>query len=123
MVAYEMAEYSILYNEDDEDMPITDGLPTAHRPDEEPLQTVTAGFMCTVCEPTKGLVDIWTTLQHIAKWAKLKGDITCIPSMAGSLVRLLTGDDEDPSQLEISEVASVSPQMCEKLFQKTEVLS
>ena len=114
MIAYGIAEFSTLYNEDEEDMPIADGLPI----NDEPPQTVTAGFMSTVREPANGLVDSWATLQHIAKWAKLKGDITCIPSMAGSLVRLLTGEDEDATQLEYSEVASVSPQVFEKLLAK-----
>ena len=114
MAPYGIAGVSTLYNEDEEDMPIADGLPI----NDEPPQTVTVGFMSTVRAPANGLVDSWATLQHIAKLAKLKGDITGRPSMAGSLVRLLTGEDEDATQLEISEAASVSPQVFEKLLAK-----
>ena len=64
--------------------------------------------MSTGREPTKDLVDSWITVAHIAAWAKLKGEIAWTPSMAGSLIRLLMGEDEDPILLEISELASVA---------------
>ena len=105
-----MAGYNVeaLFEEDAGDLIIT-GQPS--QPDPPP--TVTAALMSTVPEPTPDLVASSTTLEQGATWAKLKGDITWPPSMAGSLVRLLSGDEDDPSELEIAEAASVSPKHLE----------
>lgn len=113
-----MAEYNVetICAEDAEDLIVTE---QSAQPDPPP--NVTAGFMSTVREPTPDLVASWTTVEQVASWAKLKGDVAGTPSKAGSLVRLLTvddddDDDDDPSQLEIAEVASVSPKRFETLL-------
>ena len=48
----------------------------------------------TVREPSDSEVAGWSTLADVASWAKPKGDILWPPSMAGSLVHLLAGDDD-----------------------------
>ena len=101
-----------LYGGDADDLPATE-----QPPQLDPPPNITPGFMSTVREPTKDLVDSWTTVAHIAAGGKLKGDITWTPSMAGSLIRLLMGEGEDPLLLEISELASVAPKQFEKLLE------
>ena len=69
--------------------------------------------MSTVREPTPDQVAIWTTVNDIIQWSKLKGDISWPPSMAGSLLRLLAGPDEDPADLDIADLAVVSSDLFE----------
>ena len=59
-----------LYGEDAYDLQATE-----QPPQLDPPPNVTAAFMSTVREPTKDLVDSWTTVAHVAAWPKLKGDI------------------------------------------------
>ena len=79
----------------------------------DPPPTVTAALMSTVREPTPDQVASWTTVNHKSKWSKLKGEISWPPSMAGSLLWLLAGPDEDPADLDIAELASVSDDLFE----------
>ena len=72
-----------------------------------PRPTVTNALQSTVREPTPDETSRWTTLEHVPRWAKLKRHIAWIPSMAGSLIRLLAGDD-DLAHTEIFESASIS---------------
>ena len=69
----------------------------------DPPPSVTAALQSTVREPTPDQVASWATIEQVATWAKLKGEINWPPS----LVRLVAGEDEDPADLEISELASV----------------
>ena len=81
----------------------------------EPPPSVTSGTYSMVREPTPDEVSSWTSLQQIATWAKLNGELTWSPSKAGSLVRLCTDEDE-VANLEISEFASLSQKQFEKLL-------
>ena len=66
-------------------------------------------------EPTAAELCQFTTLQDIADWAKLKGDVTWAASTPGSLIRLLV-NAEDMEDLDISEFASISQKQIEWLF-------
>ena len=67
-----------------------------------PPPAVATALLGTVREPTPDQLASWTTIEHVATWAKLKGDITWPPSMAGSLIRLMAGDDEGPADIGVS---------------------
>ena len=69
-----------------------------------------------VREPTSEEVASWTSLQHVANCAKLKGEVTWSASKPGSLLRLFT-DEEDMADLEISEFAPIPSKQLEKLIE------
>ena len=48
-----------------------------------PPPAVATALLRTVREQSPDQVSSWTTIEHVATWAKLKGDITGPPSMAG----------------------------------------
>ena len=79
----------------------------------DPPPSVANAINSIVREPTPDEVASWTTLRQVAAWAKLKGEITWPVSKAGSLVRLLAGVDEEVDDLDISDLASVSPKQFE----------
>ena len=69
----------------------------------------TAPDYSSVREPEPSDIAAWTQLADVATWAKLKGDLDWAPSPLGSLLRLFA-DDEDISELLISEGAGIKPQ-------------
>ena len=83
----------------------------------DPPYFVSDALSSIVGEPASDDVASWTSLTDVASCAKLKCDITWPPSMSGSLLRLLAGDD-DPAYLVISEIASVSPSFFEAQLSK-----
>ena len=68
-----------------------------------------------VREPTAAEIQEFQSLQDIANWARLQGDVNWPASKPGALLRLLV-NDEDMENYEIDEFASISPKQLEKVL-------
>ena len=64
--------------------------------------------MAAVREPTPAEVDDFDSLANVFEWAKVKGNLACPGSRAGSLLRCIARGDW--GNAEIEDVASVSPE-------------
>ena len=72
--------------------------------------------MADVREPTPIETEDFDGLADVFGWAKIKGNIACPGSRAGSLLRLIA--KADWQEAEIEDVASVSPDDFEDLEER-----
>ena len=68
-----------------------------------------------VREPTPAEVDDFDSLSRVFEWAKVKGDLACPGSRAGSLLRCIAGMDWEDAEIE--DVAIVSPNDFDSLLE------